>query len=251
MLEHVWENYPSTLTPPPKSQSEWQLGWLILSSGESAWWSLTTVLHQFPRKSQQNATLINTNLQSLQVQIIWGFIWVSPSYTKYLMQIYALDMDHRQGSMLWWSQNPMMPRCRGFVLGWNRCFLSVKMNTKVSCRHRLQYQIFWCILIYVLVYFDILSFFVQVSKSFTQHNLQREFIWYYFFSLRLQNIYLLGIGPKGELGLRGKNESRFLNRWENRINQNDAFVFAGHACPNLEVRSRHQSILCTCRGFSM
>ena len=51
MLEHVWENHPSTLTPLPTSQSEWQLGWLILNSGESGWWSLTTVLHQFPRKS--------------------------------------------------------------------------------------------------------------------------------------------------------------------------------------------------------
>ena len=51
MFEHVWENYPSTLTPLPTSQSEWQLGWLILNSGESGWWSLTTVLHQFPRKS--------------------------------------------------------------------------------------------------------------------------------------------------------------------------------------------------------
>lgn len=109
-----WSMFEKTIRPP------WPHYRLHKVNGSWAGWSL--ILHQFPRKSHQNATRINTNLQSLQVQIIWGFIWVSASYTKYLMQIYALDMDHCQGSMLWWSQNPMMPRCQGVVLGWNLCF---------------------------------------------------------------------------------------------------------------------------------
>lgn len=225
MLEHVRENHPSTLTPLPTSQSEWQLGWLILNSGESDWWILTTVLHQFPRKSHQNATRTNTNLQSLQVQIIWGFIWVSPSYTKYLMQIYALDMDHRQGSMLWWSQNPMMPRCRGSVgLGWVE-YESI-MSTWLS--------VFWYITFFVVRTINCLLRILNATyngslfdATFSRFDCRTFTFWE--LDSKLVN-----------LGFAEKTSRDF---WiDGKINQNDAFVFAGHACPNLEVRSRHQAI---------
>lgn len=140
-----WSMFEKTIRPP------WPHYRLHKVNGSWAGWSLiqANLLGEFLRQFSTNFQENPTKTPPLSIQTskvckcksseVW--FWVSPSYTKYLMQIYALDMDHCQGSMLWWSQNPMMPRCRGRCcvgLGWLRKY-HVDVDSSI-----LIYYIFCC-----------------------------------------------------------------------------------------------------------